>query len=136
MKSHVISPVPERVLSYGIDEAVQPLLSAVLQEFSIEERCVSPQELGQEVGYLAGFPGFEKKEETTGEQLSCGGVICFCGISNARINTLLKTLNEKKALIPLKAVVTATNQRWSFSKLIEELLKENRAIAEMRKRKQ
>ncbi len=136
MKSHVISPVPERVLSYGIDEAVQPLLSAVLQEFSIEERCVSPQELGQEVGYLAGFPGFEKKEETTGEQLSCGGVICFCGISNARINTLLKTLNEKKALIPLKAVVTATNQRWSFLKLIEELLKENRAIAEMRKRKQ
>lgn len=136
MKSHVISPVPERVLSYGIDEAVQPLLSAVLQEFSIEERCVFPQELGQEVGYLAGFPGFEKKEETTGEQLSCGGVICFCGISNARINTLLKTLNEKKALIPLKAVVTATNQRWSFLKLIEELLKENRAIAEMRKRKQ
>ena len=61
MKSHVISPVPERVLSYGIDEAVQPLLSAVLQEFSIEERCVSPQELGQEVGYLAGFPGFEGK---------------------------------------------------------------------------
>ena len=53
MKAHVIAPIQERVLSFAIDGAVQPQLSQILQELSIEERPVTMEELGQDVGYLA-----------------------------------------------------------------------------------
>ena len=130
MKAHVIAPIQERVLSFAIDGAVQPQLSQILQELSIEERPVTMEELGQDVGYLAGFPGFDRKENTAASEIlpSCGGVICLCGISNKRMNALLEALNSKKIIIPLKAMVTATNQKWSFAELIKELSREHAAF--------
>lgn len=135
MKAHIVSQIPERVLVYAVEEEVQARLSAVLQELSIEEYVVSSEDLAQDVGYLAGFPGFAKKEGVSFASTACDGVLCMCGISNARMNHLLKALREKSVSIPLKAMVTATNQRWSFGKLIEELSKEHQAILQQQKEK-
>ena len=135
MKAHIVSPIPERVLLYAVDEKIRPKLSAVLQRLSIEECIVTDLDLAQDVGYLAGFPGFVSKEEAVTAPPACGGVLCMCGISNQRMNLLLKSLREEGSAVPLKAMVTATNQRWSFVKLIEELSKEHQAILQQKKEK-
>ncbi|MGI5896401.1 MAG: DUF3783 domain-containing protein [Oscillospiraceae bacterium] len=135
MKAHIVSPIPERVLVYAVEQELRPKLTTVLQRLSIEEYIVSDLDLAQDVGYLAGFPGFASKEEAVSAPPACGGVLCMCGISNQRMNLLLKSLREEEIVIPLKAMVTATNQRWSFVKLIEELSKEHQAILQQKKEK-
>ncbi len=133
MKSRVVAPTSELVLSYGIDSIIQPQLSEVLESLNIKERWITDEKLNQQVGYLAGFPSFEQGEEAVnGSTVNCQGMICMCGLSSARMNVLLKTLREKGIIIPIKASVTATNQHWSFQKLLEELNKEHDAIAKMR----
>lgn len=129
MKARVTGNQPEKVLTFAIDQTLQPLLSETLQKLSIDEYRVPPEACGQSVGYLAGFPGFAESTEAVCAPSCSRGVLCMSGISNARINTLLSALKEKKISIPLKAVVTATNQNWSFAKLIDELMKEHEAIA-------
>ena len=52
MKARVLTSIPERVLTYAIDEAIQPRLSAALKKLHIEEYQVSPEELGEPVCLL------------------------------------------------------------------------------------
>lgn len=56
------------------------------------------------------------------------GVLCMCGMSSQRIDRFIKTLKEYQIDIPIKATVTATNQKWSFGALVEELNREHKAI--------
>lgn len=56
------------------------------------------------------------------------GVLCMCGMSSQRIDCFIKTLKEYQIDIPIKATVTATNQKWSFGALVEELNREHEAI--------
>ena len=46
-------------------------------------------------------------------------MMCMCGMSSQRIDRLIKTLKEHQIDIPIKATVTATNQKWSFGALVE-----------------
>lgn len=137
MKARIVEKQPERILTFSIDEAMRTELSAVLQRLSMEEIQINTEDLGQEVGYLAGLPGFQKKEGVPEEEpLACQGVLCMCGLSNGRMDTLLKSLREARVNIPIKSVVTATNQHWSFSKLVKELAKEHETMEAMRKKKE
>ena len=137
MKAHISGKLPERVLTFAVDEAARPGLSAVLQKLSVQEVQITAGELGQDVGYLAGLPGFRKKESpASAEAPACQGVLCMCGFSNGRMDTLLKSLREARVFIPIKSVVTATNRHWSFGKLIEELSKEHEAMEAARRKRQ
>lgn len=137
MKARIVEKQPERVLTFSVDEAMRSELSAVLQKLLMVEIQVNTEDLGQDVGYLAGLPGFQKKEGVPEEEpLACQGVLCMCGFSNGRMDTLLKSLREACVNIPIKSVVTATNQHWSFSKLVKELAKEHETMEAMRKKKE
>ena len=52
----------------------------------------------------------------------------MCGMPSKRVDCLLKNLKEHQIDIPIKATVTATNQKWSFGALVEELNREHKAI--------
>ena len=123
-----ITKAPERVLTYGIDPATRPLLSAALEELGIEERGISPDQLGQTVGWLAGFPGFSPDRDRECPPPPSIPVLCMCGLSGARVNALLAALRKRDVHIPLKAVSTPTNQNWTFLQLIEELKREHTAL--------
>ena len=58
MKARIVEKPPERILAFSIDEAMRTELSAVLQKLSMEEIQINTEDLGQEVGYLAGLPSF------------------------------------------------------------------------------
>ena len=123
-----IAAAPERVLWYGVKESARAGLSAALKELSIEERQVMPEELGQQVGYLAGFAGFQPRETEPAVPPEWGGMLCMCGLSGKRMDALLQALREQRADIPIKAAVAASNQRWTFAKLVEELCREHAAL--------
>ena len=128
MKARIVTEIPERALLFSIKETVRPQLEAVLEELAVEARTVERHELGQDVGYLAGFHGFEKKPDFTGTPPESEGVLCMCGMSGRRMDRLLKALQERQIEVPIKAAVTAANQRWSFAALAEELNREHRAV--------
>ena len=54
----------------------------------------------------------------------------FCGLGDALLHQVLEVIRlAKLPPIPLKAVLTASNQEWTTRQLREELLKEREAIA-------
>ena len=123
MKSRVINKTEERVLLYGLSEGEELQLTAILRGLSVEPRKILPEETAQTLGYLAGSTVFPKNEETP-PVVVCSPFLCMSGMSSQRIDQLLAALREAALAIPLKAVITPVNQRWSFAKLIEELEKE------------
>ena len=57
-------------------------------------------------------------------------MLVFCGLNNALLNQVLEVIRlAKLPPIPLKAVLTASNQEWDTHQLYEELKKEREAIA-------
>ena len=114
MKAHIAAP-PVRVLTYGLDDPTQEGLANVLDKLKIPQRKVDPRELGdQELQSVA----------------DSSGVLCISGLSGAKLDRLLQALRQEGVSIPLKAVVTPTNQRWTFLQLIQELQREHEAVTQ------
>ena len=128
MKAHIVAKIPERVLLFAIDKTVQDELDGILKQLDIQSHTVTDRELGQDVGYLAGFHGFQEKPMSDVVSPVSEGVLCMCGMSSQRIDRFIKILKEHQVDIPIKATVTATNQKWSFGALVEELNREHEAI--------
>ena len=128
MKARIVTKISERVLLFAIDNTVKAKLEVILQQLDIQSHTVTEGELGQDVGYLAGFHGFQEKPMSDVVPSTSEGVLCMCGMSSQRIDRLIKTLKEHQIDIPIKATVTATNQKWSFGALVEELNREHEAI--------
>lgn len=128
MKARIITKIPERVLLFAIDNTVKAQLEDILNQMDIQSHTVSDCELGQDVGYLAGFHGFQEKKVSDITPPTSEGILCMCGMPSKRVDCLLKNLKEHQIDIPIKAAVTATNQKWSFGALVEELNREHKAI--------
>ena len=128
MKARIVTKIPERVLLFAIDKTVKAQLDSILKQLNIQSHTVTDREVGQDVGYLAGFHGFQEKPISDVIPPVSEGVLCMCGMSSQRIDQFIKTLKEHQIDIPIKATVTATNQKWSFGALVEELNKEHEAI--------
>ena len=133
MKAHIVTKISERVLLFAIDNAVKSQLDTVLKQFSIASHTVADHELGQDVGYLAGFQGFQEKQASAVTSPASHGVLCMCGMSSQRMDQLIKAMKEHQINIPIKATVTAVNQKWSFGELVSELNREHEAIVKQQK---
>lgn len=101
-------------------------LKAVLVRMGIRIKNISPDQMNQTVGYLAGIEGF--LEEPAGEESPVAEeeILVMKNFSNRRIDELI--MNIRKAGIPkieLKAVVTDTNSKWKLYDLYQELRQEH-----------
>lgn len=62
-------------------------------------------------------------------------MLVFCGLPQALLNQVLEVIRVAKLPpIPMKAVLTDTNQGWDTHQLYEELLKERDSFAEQEKK--
>ncbi|MDO4981932.1 MAG: DUF3783 domain-containing protein [Eubacteriales bacterium] len=52
----------------------------------------------------------------------------MCGLSGSEMNALLDALRRQNINIPLKAVLTETNAKWSSARLYKELSAERAAF--------
>ena len=129
----------ELVLYYSTGDArmkkQEMMMKSVLVRMGVKIRNVAPDQVLASVGYLAGVPGFEKREvsETleTEEKLPeiTEPMLVMRDFTGRRIDTLL--LNLRKAKVPkinLKAIVTEQNAGWSFYHLYEEIGEEHRLM--------
>ena len=111
------------------------MMKSVLVRMGVKIRNVAPDQVMESVGYLAGVPGFEKREvlqqpeaEEKIPQIT-EQMLVMKDFTSRRIDTLL--LNLRKAKVPkinLKAIVTEQNAGWSFYHLYEEIGDEHRRM--------
>ena len=63
-------------------------------------------------------------------------MLVFCGMGQALLNQVLEVIRVAKLPpIPLKAVLTDSNQNWDTRQLYAELMKEREAVAEQKAEK-
>lgn len=129
MRSRIIPTVSETVLSYNIgDKAAR--LEAAASSLGMAHVPIPRDKAGETVGFLAGYGGFSSNGTAVSAEGEC---VIFSGISGKRLDALLVAMRERELDIPLKAVVTAENQRRSVQWLLTELAKEHEAVAKSRK---
>lgn len=126
--------------------AFGPLRAAEGQGLTL--RSIAPFELRATVGALCGLHGLDAapaplpaepgQSGQTGQSgpaagaapaLPDGPALIFCGLPEPELTALLAALRAAGAAIPLKAVVTPTNQHWRFGELLAELAREHAALA-------
>ena len=111
------------------DETVQALAAeARLTAMGLPGRLIPvPRDrVGQTVGFLAGYQGFEArpgKEEAPKDR-----VLVFCEVDRETLDQVLEALKAAGAPASLKAILTGTNAGWPFARLARELSAEHRAM--------
>ena len=126
-------------------------LKGVLVRMGVRIKNISPKQVNQKVGYLAGMPGFTEtvKDASQGEEKEKGQqeseklsereepallipeeMLVMKNFTNRRLDELLT--NFRKAEVPkiaLKAVITEQNSQWTFYQLYGELKSEHAAMS-------
>lgn len=117
----------ELILYYHpLEEAGARRAFAVFERLGIPAVLVNRQDITQQIGCLAGLPGFGKKPVPDELPEIREEVMVLSDIGGARLDDLLAALKEAQIpRIELKAVVTDINKKWKFYQLYEELRKEN-----------
>lgn len=124
MKSRIARPTPT-ILTYGIAEDLEKF--SKIHALCKELKVILPEDTSQQLGYLFGFNGFSRNDDAPQEipLLEC---MVFSGFNSKEFDKILNQLKANNIKTDLKAVVTAHNQKWTFEKLITELLKEKSSL--------
>lgn len=132
----------ELVLYYTPEKSADDQkLKGVLVRLGIRIRNITPDQIYQKVGYLAGLPGFEEEPDTESKEAEqqeegfSGGnvpaqipekVLVLHGFGERKLNEMLNQFRKAKVPpIALKAVLTEHNCGWSFYELYQELRQEH-----------
>ena len=130
MKARIIPTMPETVLSYGIGEKGADL-DRITESLGMTHKVIGEKQAGEQVGFLAGYGGFSSNGSAVRAEGEC---LIFSGIEGNRLDMILKTLRAEGVSIPLKAIVTGTNQSQTLVWLLEELAKEHEAMEQARQK--
>lgn len=123
MKSRIRSVIPKKIIGININSQKRDIIEDIAKSENAEAVFFGNEIMGQQVGYLCGFKGFERSEKA-GEDISDECLI-FSGIDGRSLDPILKKLRENGAAVELKAIVTAHNQSWKVGEIIKELRREH-----------
>ena len=131
MKAHIArnqnAGVP-LVLGWNLSPADRGKLEGMAPAFGMKLLLVSPADAGKTVAQLLGEVETKAARTLVLEPGAYPPAVVLANFKEKDVDTLLDLMKQAQVTIPLKAVVTATNQNWSFSALAEELEKERAAI--------
>ena len=115
------------ILSYNLPAKHLAKLRMAAMKLGVSVRPIEKREYLQSLGSFAGSLGtFESVYD--GESFP-EPMLVLCGFSQPMVNTLLTLLKASRLPpIPLKAVLTETNQGWNSLELHDELQKEHAAM--------
>ena len=101
-------------------------LTRALLPLGMKIREEAREDYLQPAGYLAGNKEILPVDETyTGEELA-GEMILMAGLSNSRVDGVLKAIRKSGiGPVPYKAVLTPANQEWNVIKLFQEIKSEH-----------
>lgn len=125
--------IKETVLYYNPNKAAHSAkLKSVFVRMGIRIKNITPDQVHETVGYLAGIPGFEASENP-GDDMSKTmdeEMLVMKDFTSRRIDELLMSMRRSGVpKIALKAVITEYNAGWPFSKLYEEIKKEHEQMS-------
>ena len=105
----------------------------------VQTQQVAPGDIYQKVGYLAGADGFawEESPEVQDVDLSAeefsGEILVMCGFSRMQFEMFMSFFKRKKiSPVAIKAMLTDTNQTWTFARLIREVRAEHMYMTRQR----
>lgn len=123
MRSRIMNAPEEKILIYGFDAAEEERFRRTSDKLKIGLKVLPRESASEQVGYLAGFAGFSSCGEKSERDERC---VIFSCIDGKRLNKVLDAMRENGlGGIPLKAAVTAYNQKMTLSELMDELAKEH-----------
>lgn len=125
MKSRIARPTPT-ILAYGIAEDSEKF--SKIHALCKELKVILPEDTSQQLGYLFGFNGFSRNDDAPPQEIPLLECMVFSGFNSKEFDKILNQLKANNIKTDLKAVVTAHNQKWTFEKLITELLKEKSSL--------
>ena len=120
MKSRIINSAGGRIIAYKQQKNLGAL-KKIAEKLNIKLVAADDDDAETPLGFFAGFEGFSKSEKKGEAENGC---IIFTGLSGKQIDSVLVELRKAEIVIPLKAVLTPSNQNWSIKKLTAELEKE------------
>ena len=87
---------------------------------------VTPADTGRTIASLCGGPAPASAPALTGDWPAA---LIMNGLDRSRLDSFLTRLQAGGVSIPLKAMVTPTNQGWTLAALLAELVREREAFA-------
>lgn len=124
----------ELVLYYTPEKSeADRLVKSVMIRMGIRIRNIGPEQTMEKTGVLAGFSESQETTEILREETASGELpvipekmLVFCGFGRQKLEELLFQLRRAGApAIPMKAVLTEQNSKWSLYELYQELLEEH-----------
>ena len=124
----------ELVLYYTPEKSeADRLVKSVMIRMGIRIRNIGPEQTMEKTGVLAGLSESQETTEILREETASGGLpvipekmLVFCGFGRQKMEELLFQLRRAGApAIPMKAVLTEQNSKWSLYELYQELLEEH-----------
>lgn len=106
-------------------------LKGIFVRLGIRIRNITPEQMGETIGYLAGMDGFEPTEEKGEYPAPEEEILVMKNFTSRRIDELILAIRKAGlSKIEMKAVVTPTNAQWTFYKLYEEIREERKQVLE------
>ena len=124
----------ELVLYYTPEKSeADRLVKSVMIRMGIRIRNIGPEQTMEKTGVLAGLSESQETTEILREETASGELpvipekmLVFCGFGRKKLEELLFQLRRAGApAIPMKAVLTEQNSKWSLYELYQELLEEH-----------
>lgn len=104
-------------------------LTRALLPLRVKIKEIPLEDYGKPVGCLAGMRDLEPERVICkGEELS-GELLVMAGLSDSRIDQVLRAVRKSGLSIPYKAVLTASNQNWNVCELFEEIKAEHERMS-------
>lgn len=111
----------EIVLYYHLDEKVKNIISIILKQLDVEMKEINENDVSQQMGYLLGLPGYEKKDNEVNEKLE-ESFLFFAHFAQEQLDILLDIFrNADIPYIPYKAMLTNDNVVYTFEQLYKNV---------------
>ena len=118
------------ILLFHINVFKQSSILSLCEDLRISARAVSDNDLGKTIGEIAGIPAISGHSAVSGKPVPFHDeMIVFCGLTPDQLDRFLEEYRRRDiSPIPLKAVMTPYNSKWTPGRLCMELKKEQQSI--------
>ena len=122
----------KQALIYGYGEDTDRLCAA-LSAMDIQPLVIPAEQMGQQVGYLCGLPGYREKKDAP-ELTVDRTMILFHNLTRDELDDAIHGIRAAGITrSSLKAMVTPTNRNWPMAKLLGEIYQEQIVMGELMK---
>ncbi|MGN1134430.1 MAG: DUF3783 domain-containing protein [Oscillospiraceae bacterium] len=124
MKSRIVTADPV-VLGCNLSDEQSEKLKSILDKHNVKLINADVNDIDKQIGFLLGFKGFSENSEKVETEEIDEQCLVFSGIQKNEVFRIVSDLKAESLNIPLKAMATATNQKWSLRQLIKQLKTEH-----------